>query len=218
MGCTKKGLSSCGRVVNPPCVITGPSCGVVAVARAALWPRVPWRGHMVLYVARSLSRQHGDSVEAQKVPENYIKATVSSTVRERLRTLIQQIKSRTRLEQIIEELHLVDDLHDQKAMNTYVKKMLRHIDVEVKGPDAFTVSYMGEDPYNVMLVTNKLASLFIEENLKAREQQVIGTTEFLDRSSSGCGRCWSNRSKPLVAISCITLMSYPDARRSIAHA
>ena len=120
-------------------------------------------------------------VEAQKVPENYIKATVSSTVRERLRTLIQQIKSRTRLEQIIEELHLVDDRHDQKAMNTYVTKMLRHIDVDVRGSDAFTVSYMGEDPHNVMLVTNKLASLFIEENLKVREQHVIGTTEFLEQ-------------------------------------
>jgi polysaccharide chain length determinant protein (PEP-CTERM system associated) len=119
-------------------------------------------------------------VEAQKVPENYIKATVSSTVRERLRTLIQQIKSRTRLEQIIEELHLVDDLQNQKAMNTYVKKMLRHIDIEVKGHDAFTVSYLGEEPHNVMLVTNKLASLFIEENLKVREQQVVGTTEFLE--------------------------------------
>jgi polysaccharide chain length determinant protein (PEP-CTERM system associated) len=118
-------------------------------------------------------------VEAQKVPETYIKATVSSTVHERLRTLIQQVKSRTRLKQIIEELHLVDDLQDQQATNAYIKKMLNHIDIEVKGHDAFTVSYLGADPRTVMLVTNKLASLFIEANLRVREQHVIGTTEFL---------------------------------------
>ncbi|MBM4346948.1 MAG: hypothetical protein FJ107_02320, partial [Deltaproteobacteria bacterium] len=40
-------------------------------------------------------------------------------------------------------------------------------------------SYIGKDPQIVTTVTNKLASLFIEENLKLREQQAQGTSEFL---------------------------------------
>src|SRR3989442_15143878 len=55
--------------------------------------------------------------------------------------------------------------------------------VEVKGARqatvAFTISYQGSDPATVALVTNTLASFYIEENLKARERQATGTAEFL---------------------------------------
>ena len=43
----------------------------------------------------------------------------------------------------------------------------------------FTISYIGRDPNVVTTVANRLASQFIEENLKIREQQAVGTTEFL---------------------------------------
>ncbi len=46
--------------------------------------------------------------------------------------------------------------------------------------DAFTVSFSHEDPGTAMKVTSRIASKFIEENLKAREQTAEGTTEFLD--------------------------------------
>ena len=45
---------------------------------------------------------------------------------------------------------------------------------------AFRITYSGKDARLVAQVTNELASLFIEENLKAREQQATGTTEFLE--------------------------------------
>jgi polysaccharide biosynthesis transport protein len=45
---------------------------------------------------------------------------------------------------------------------------------------AFKISYSGRDPRLVAQVTNQLASLFIDENWKAREQQATGTTEFLE--------------------------------------
>ncbi len=45
---------------------------------------------------------------------------------------------------------------------------------------AFRITYSGREPRLVAQVTNELASLFIEENLKAREQQATGTTEFLE--------------------------------------
>ena len=38
-----------------------------------------------------------------------------------------------------------------------------------------------------MMVTNKLASLFIEENLKFRESRAEGTSEFLSREASDNG-------------------------------
>src|SRR5687767_7333187 len=45
-------------------------------------------------------------VVAQRVPENYVRPTVTADVSERLVTISQQILSRTRLERIIEEFNL----------------------------------------------------------------------------------------------------------------
>src|SRR3989441_7892147 len=66
--------------------------------------------------------------------------------------------------------------------------MRKDIKLELKGVDvkgarqatvAFTISYQGSEPGTVSLVTNTLASFYIEENLKARERQATGTAEFL---------------------------------------
>jgi polysaccharide chain length determinant protein (PEP-CTERM system associated) len=48
-----------------------------------------------------------------------------------------------------------------------------------KGGNAFTISFQGRDPEKVMQVTNVLASNFISENLKSREAQALGTSDFL---------------------------------------
>jgi polysaccharide chain length determinant protein (PEP-CTERM system associated) len=98
-----------------------------------------------------------------------------------MRTITQQIMSETRLEQVIRDLHLLDGLPDRKAMERYITSMRSNITIEVKGSDAFIVSYKEQDPHTAMVVANKLASLFIEENVKVREQRAIDTTEFLSQ-------------------------------------
>ena len=45
-------------------------------------------------------------VVPQRVPENYVRSTVTSRIEDRLTTIQQQILSRTRLEPLIRELHL----------------------------------------------------------------------------------------------------------------
>jgi uncharacterized protein involved in exopolysaccharide biosynthesis len=49
------------------------------------------------------------------------------------------------------------------------------------GNSTFTVAYQGREPHTVMQVTNALAALFIEENLKVRERIAKETSEFLER-------------------------------------
>ena len=118
-------------------------------------------------------------LEPQKVPESYVRSTVSAPVQERLRTISQQIMSQTRLEQAIKELHLLDNRHDKNALDLYISEMRRNIQIEVKGTDAFILSYMDKNPRTAMLVANTLAALFITESVKVREQHAVGTTEFL---------------------------------------
>src|SRR5207302_8838276 len=75
-----------------------------------------------------------------------------------------------------------------------IERMRGDIKLELKGVDvkgqeqatvAFTISYQGSDPGTVSLVTNTLASFYIEENLKVRERQATGTAEFLKAQLEG---------------------------------
>lgn len=119
-------------------------------------------------------------VEPQKVPADYIRPTVTVDIRDRLNTITQQVMSRTRLESIINEFDLYHDQREKVLTEEIVEMVRKNIEISVKGKDSFTISYVGNHPETVMHVTNRLASLFIEENLKVREQQAEGTTEFLD--------------------------------------
>ncbi len=122
-------------------------------------------------------------VTPQKVPESFVQSTVTSRIEERLQSISQEVMSRTRLEQVINEFNLYKD--ERKSINReeVVELMQKNIRVELptrkEEKGYFTISYIGKDPNIVTTITNRLASLFIEENLRFREQQAVGTTEFL---------------------------------------
>jgi polysaccharide chain length determinant protein (PEP-CTERM system associated) len=126
-------------------------------------------------------------VQPQSIPENYVRPTITDTVINRLNTIGQEIMSRTRLEKVIEEFNLYKDLRKKFPMEEAVEAMRKAIEVKVQEEkkertrNSFTISFEGEDPKTVMMVTNKLASLFIEENLKVRELQAGGTSEFINK-------------------------------------
>jgi polysaccharide chain length determinant protein (PEP-CTERM system associated) len=119
-------------------------------------------------------------VTPQKVPVDYVRPTVTSTIEDRLQSIGQDILSRTRLERIIAEFKLYAEEAKSLTLEEIVELLRKNIRVEIRGREGyFTISYIGKDPKVVTMVTNKLASLFIEENLKLRELQAQGTTEFL---------------------------------------
>ena len=120
----------------------------------------------------------------QKVPDSFIKPTVTMNPSEYLNVISQEIMSRTRLEKIIHELSLFPELINKVPMENLVATMRNNIELDVRSNrnrsvSSFTISYLGKDPQTITLTTNRLASLFIEENLKSREQQAKKTTEFL---------------------------------------
>jgi polysaccharide chain length determinant protein (PEP-CTERM system associated) len=123
-------------------------------------------------------------VSPQRVPEAFVQATVTSKVEERLQSIAQEIMSRTRLEQIITEFRLYEKEKKDLSREEVVALMQKNIKVELptkkeESKGYFTISYISSDPNLATTVANRLASLFVEENLKLREQQAAGTTEFL---------------------------------------
>ena len=127
-------------------------------------------------------------VDRQQIPETFVQATVTSALETRLHTISQEILSRSRLEALVSRFGLYADLRQRVAAEDVIERMRKDIRLELKGAEtrgqreatvAFTISYQGGDPTTVALVTNTLASFYIEENLKARERQAAGTAEFL---------------------------------------
>jgi polysaccharide chain length determinant protein (PEP-CTERM system associated) len=130
-------------------------------------------------------------VQSQRIPTEYVRSTITDTVSSQLNTLSQEILSRTRLEKVINEFNLYADLIGKHPMEVVVETMRNAIVVTIqsqpqyeRGQNSFSISFEGKEPRTVMLVTNKLASLFIEENLKVREQQAEKTSDFLSKELS----------------------------------
>ena len=119
-------------------------------------------------------------VVPQQVPESYVRSTVTSRIEDRLSSISQQILSRTRLERIIQDFNLYASERERGIMEDIVERMRnRDIKVDVLKGDAFRIAYIGDSPQVVMRVTERLASLFIEENLRDRELLAESTNQFL---------------------------------------
>jgi polysaccharide chain length determinant protein (PEP-CTERM system associated) len=128
-------------------------------------------------------------IERQKVPEAFVQSTVTGGIDNRLQIITQQILGRERLESLIKRFGLYADMRQRVPLEQVVERMRQDINLEQKGQQqnkgadgptiAFTIGYRGPHPQVVAQVTNILASFYIEENLKVREQQAAGTVEFL---------------------------------------
>ena len=124
-------------------------------------------------------------VDPQKVSEKYVSPTVNSDPGQRLTTITQQVLSATRLQQIIDDMHLYPELKGKMSREEVIELMRKDITITVKqgsssGLSAFTIEYEGRQRQQVAQVANQLAASFIEWNVKSREQQSQDTTEFLD--------------------------------------
>ena len=127
-------------------------------------------------------------VQPQEIPADYVMSTVTTDPTARLNTLKEQALSRPRLEEIILKYDLYSDVRAQNTMFDAVEGMRKYVDVQVREtrgrnrePGSFEVSFEGNDPVKVRNVTAAIASLFIEDNLRLREMQATGTSDFLER-------------------------------------
>ena len=143
-----------------------------------------------IYLLITLPRIYRSSalilVQPQRVPMDYVRSVVSDGIESRLNIISQQIMSRTNIERIIERFKLYSEpKYEKMYMEDKIGKMRKRIFVNImsdikKDTNAFEISFEGTDPERVMNVTNTLTTYFIDENLKAREAQAIGTSDFLD--------------------------------------
>jgi polysaccharide chain length determinant protein (PEP-CTERM system associated) len=126
--------------------------------------------------------------QPQRISEHYIQPTIRDTdlMTNQLNMITNEVLNRKRLEKVIQELNLYPDLRSSISIDGIVEIMRRAIEVRSVGKiqydigqNYFSISYEGREPSEVMMATNKLTSLFIEENQEARERQAEKTSDFL---------------------------------------
>jgi polysaccharide chain length determinant protein (PEP-CTERM system associated) len=123
-------------------------------------------------------------IEPQTVPDTYVKPIIAEDLDSRLASMKEQILSRSRLEPIIERFNLGApgmDM-DDKVLSTRKNIGITPIHSEIQGAGGlpgFFISFTASDPHTAQLVCREITSLFVSENLQAREQSAEGTTAFL---------------------------------------
>jgi polysaccharide chain length determinant protein (PEP-CTERM system associated) len=120
-------------------------------------------------------------VVPQRVPDSYVRPTVTQSVEERLPAITDQIMSRTRLERIIQEMDLYKSERAGMVMEDVVAQMRTDVRVGVVGREgnSFRLAYVSGNAETARKVTERLASLYIEQNLTDRSNQAESTSQFI---------------------------------------
>jgi polysaccharide chain length determinant protein (PEP-CTERM system associated) len=123
-------------------------------------------------------------IEQQKVPEDYVKPVVNEDLNGRLASMREQILSRSRIEPIITRFDLYGG--NKYTMDDRVDMTRKAIGINPipygqssRGMPGFFITFKAQDARTAQQVCGEITSLFVSENLTAREQSAEGTTDFL---------------------------------------
>jgi len=135
-------------------------------------------------------------IEEQQIPPEFVRSTVTGYADQHVQILTQQILSRTKLWQIVEQFNLYAKDREKYSKEEILDRMRKDITFQTISAElqdqkrrrggqqsfiiAFSIAYQGHDPATVQRVTGTLSSLYLEENLKYREEQAQTTTKFLE--------------------------------------
>jgi polysaccharide chain length determinant protein (PEP-CTERM system associated) len=125
-------------------------------------------------------------VTPPQLPSTVVRPMVTMSLRERLPMLEQEVLSRARLERIITDFDLYKAQREKGMMEDVVTQMRRDINVALpRGTSrrtdglAFSLSYSSLDARTAFRVTERLVSLFVDENARQRETIAEGNDQFL---------------------------------------
>jgi len=166
-------------------IVSALSVLVVTILVAALLPSIYESSSTIL-------------IEEQQIPQEFVRSTVTGFADQRIQSLTQQILSRVKLWEIINQFNLYSDLREKLTREELTEKMRDDIKLDTISAEiadakggrrptqttavtiAFSIAYRGKNPDMVQKVAGTLASLYLEQNLKIREAQAQSTTQFLE--------------------------------------
>jgi len=127
-------------------------------------------------------------VEEQEIPQDLVRSTVTSYADQRIQVIGQQVMTRANLLQIIDKYNIYEKRRKTQTNEEILERMRKDVKIDVVSADvaggrratiAFTLSYSGENPERTQRVANELVTLYLNENLKIRQQKAEETASFL---------------------------------------
>ncbi len=134
-------------------------------------------------------------IEPPKVPSDLVAPNVQVDLADRVQSEEAQVLSRTRLLDLITKLNLYPSYAN--SPDDQVEKMRDDVKFElIQAPAttgnkelvAFKLAYKGSDPASAQKVNAALTSFFVDENVRASQEQSEATTHFLDSQVRAVGQ------------------------------
>ena len=133
-------------------------------------------------------------IKEQEIPQEFVRSTVTSFADERIQVISQQVMTRSTLLDLVDKYGLYGNARQKETSEEILDRMRRDIKLTpisaevtdrrsgspVKSTIAFSLSYDSEVAANAQKIANELTTLYLNENVKNRQQKAAETTLFLD--------------------------------------
>lgn len=133
-------------------------------------------------------------IKEQEIPQEFVRSTVTSFADERIQVISQQVMTRSTLLDLVDKYALYGKARQSETSEDILDRMRRDIKLTpisaevtdrrsgspVKSTIAFSLSYDSESAANAQKIANELTTLYLNENVKNRQQKAAETTLFLD--------------------------------------
>jgi succinoglycan biosynthesis transport protein ExoP len=133
-------------------------------------------------------------IKEQEIPQELVRSTVTSFADERIQVISQQVMTRATLLDMVDKYGLYGKARQRETSEEILDRMRSDIKLTpisadvtdrrtgspIKSTIAFSLSYDSEVAGNAQKIANELTTLFLNENVKNRQQKAAETTTFLD--------------------------------------
>jgi succinoglycan biosynthesis transport protein ExoP len=132
-------------------------------------------------------------IEEQEIPPDLVRSTITTYAWQRIQTISQRVMTRNNLMGLINKYDLYSDKRSNQTTEETIERMQKAIKLDPISADvidprtgrpmpamiAFTLAYDGEGAEVTQKVANELTTLYLNENLRSRDEKTSEAYGFL---------------------------------------
>lgn len=136
-------------------------------------------------------------IEQQELPEDLVQSTITTYADQRIQVISQRVMTTDNLLRLIDRFNLYPGLRAREPREVLLARMRKDIRFSMISADvmdprqgratkadiAFSVSYDSPSPDQAARVANQLVSLYLDENLRNRQQLSADAEDFLEQQA-----------------------------------
>lgn len=140
-------------------------------------------------------------IEQQEIPTDLVRSTVTSYADQRVQTISQRVMTLDNLGQIIGRYGLYPDLVGRIGISSAAEQMREDLELKMISADvvdprtgrpaaatiAFSLAYDSPSAAQAQKVANDITTLFLNENIKNRQEAAAEASDFLQKETAKLG-------------------------------